>query len=78
MEDYFPVADDGVYDYFKDIAEAVALPRVFYTKPNFQRSNLRLAVIGRLSHILNIQYIKNASTNAGRLLSIPNRVSGRV
>ena len=78
MEDYFPVADDGVYDYFKAIAEAVALPVVLYTNPNFQRSDLSLPVIDRLSHIPNIQYIKDASSNTGRLLSIINRVEGRM
>lgn len=78
LEAYFPISDDGVYAYFKAIAEAVTLPVVLYTNPNFQRSDLSLSVIERLSHIPNIRYIKDASSNTGRLLSIINRVQGRV
>lgn len=78
LEAYFPISDEGVYGYFKAIAEAVRLPVVLYTNPNFQRSDLSLPVIDRLSHIANIQYIKDASFNTGRLLSIINRVQGRM
>ncbi len=78
LEAYFPLTDDGVYDYFRAIAEAVALPVVLYTNPNFQRSDLSLPVIDRLSTVDNIVAIKDASTNTGRLLSILNRVGGRL
>jgi 4-hydroxy-tetrahydrodipicolinate synthase len=78
LEAYFPVPDEGVFAYFKAIAEAVSLPVVLYTNPNFQRSDLSLPVIDRLSRIPNIRYIKDASSNTGRLLSILNRVEGRI
>jgi len=78
MEAYFPVGDDGVYDYFRAVAEATALPVVLYTNPNFQRSDLSLAVIARLAEICNIRYIKDASSNTGRLLSIMDRVGDRL
>jgi 4-hydroxy-tetrahydrodipicolinate synthase len=78
LEAYFPIADEGVYTYFKAIADAVSLPVVLYTNPNFQRSDLSLPVMERLSHVPNIRYIKDASTNTGRLLSILNRVEGRM
>ena len=78
LEAYFPVDDQGVYDYFKAIADAVSLPIVLYTNPNFQRSDLSLPVIDRLSHIDNIRYLKDASFNTGRLLSIIERVDGRL
>jgi 4-hydroxy-tetrahydrodipicolinate synthase len=78
LEAYFPLSDDGVYDYFRSIAEAVSLPVVLYTNPNFQRSDLSLPVIDRLSRIDNIRYIKDASSNTGRLLSIIDRVEGRM
>jgi 4-hydroxy-tetrahydrodipicolinate synthase len=67
-----------VFAYFKAIAEAVSIPVVLYTNPNFQRSDLSLPVIGKLSRIPNIRYIKDASFNTGRLLSIINRVEGRL
>jgi 4-hydroxy-tetrahydrodipicolinate synthase len=78
LDAYFPVRDEGVFAYFKAIAAAVSLPVVLYTNPNFQRSDLSLSVIERLSRIPNIGYIKDASFNTGRLLSIINRVEGRL
>jgi 4-hydroxy-tetrahydrodipicolinate synthase len=78
LEAYFPLSEDGVFSYFKAIAEAVSLPVVLYTNPNFQRSDLSLAVIERLSHVPNIRYLKDASSNTGRLLSIINKVEGRM
>lgn len=78
LEAYFPLTDDGVYSYFKAIAEAVSLPVVLHTNPNFQRSDLSLPVIERLSHISNVRYIKDASHNTGRLLSIINSVGDRM
>jgi 4-hydroxy-tetrahydrodipicolinate synthase len=78
LEAYFPVPDEGVLSYFKAIAEAVSIPVVLYTNPNFQRSDLSLPVIDQLSHIPNIGYLKDASSNTGRLLSIINRVQGRI
>lgn len=78
MEAYFPIDDDGVHAYFAAIAGAVSLPIVLYTNPNFQRSDLSLPVIERLSRIDNVGYIKDASSNTGRLLSIMERVEGRM
>ena len=78
LEAYFPIRDEGVFAYFKAIAESVSIPVVLYTNPNFQRSDLSLPVIDRLSHIPNIKYIKDASSNTGRLLSIISRVQGRM
>ena len=46
---------------------------MLYTNPQFQRSDLSLDVIARLSEHPRIRYIKDASTNTGRLLSIMNR-----
>lgn len=78
MEAYFPVGDEGTYAYFKAIAEATSLPVVLYTNPNFQGSDLSIPVLERLSEIDNIRYLKDASSNTGRLLSIMNRVGGKI
>ena len=56
----------------------MSVPIALYTNPNFQRSDLSLPVIDRLSHISNIKYIKDASANTGRLLSIINRMGDRM
>jgi 4-hydroxy-tetrahydrodipicolinate synthase len=78
LEAYFPIPDSGVEAYFRAIAAATPLPVVLYTNPNFQRSDLSLPVIRRLSEVENIGYIKDASTNTGRLLSILNATEGRM
>jgi 4-hydroxy-tetrahydrodipicolinate synthase len=73
LEAYFPLGDAQVESYFRAIADAVDIPVVIYTNPQFQRSDLSLDVIARLSEHPRINYIKDASTNTGRLLSIMNR-----
>jgi 4-hydroxy-tetrahydrodipicolinate synthase len=73
LEAYFPLKEAQVEAYFRAIADAVDIPVVLYTNPQFQRSDLTLDVIERLSRHPRIQYIKDASTNTGRLLSIMNR-----
>jgi 4-hydroxy-tetrahydrodipicolinate synthase len=73
LEAYFPLGDAQVESYFRAIADAVDIPVVIYTNPQFQRSDLTLDCIVRLAGHPRIRYIKDASTNTGRLLSIMNR-----
>jgi 4-hydroxy-tetrahydrodipicolinate synthase len=73
LEAYFPLHDSQVESYFRAIADAIDIPVVIYTNPQFQRSDLSLDCIARLAAHPRIQYIKDASTNTGRLLSIMNR-----
>jgi 4-hydroxy-tetrahydrodipicolinate synthase len=73
LEAYFPLKDAQIDAYFRAIADAVDIPVVLYTNPQFQRSDLTLDVIARLSDHPRIRYIKDASSNTGRLLSIMNR-----
>ena len=78
LEAYFPLSEPQVEAYFTAIADAVNIPVVIYTNPSFQRSDLTLAVIERLSYHPRIAYIKDASTNTGRLLSIMQRCGDRL
>ena len=73
LEAYFPLSEAQVESYFRAIADAVDIPVVIYTNPQFQRSDLTLEVIARLAAHPRIGYIQDASTNTGRLLSIMNR-----
>jgi 4-hydroxy-tetrahydrodipicolinate synthase len=73
LEAYFPLSEAQVESYFRAIADAVDIPVVIYTNPQFQRSDLSLDCIARLAGHPRINYIKDASTNTGRLLSIMNR-----
>ncbi len=78
LEAYFPLDDAGVIAYFRAIADAVSLPVVLYTNPNFQRSDLSIPAIVQLAKIANIVAIKDASNNTGRLLSILNATDGQI
>lgn len=78
LEVYFPVAEDGVVAYFTAVANSTELPIVLYTNPQFQRSDLSLAAIERLTRVENIRYLKDASSDTGRLLTIINAVGDRV
>jgi 4-hydroxy-tetrahydrodipicolinate synthase len=73
LESYFPLKDAQVESYFRAIADAVDIPVVLYTNPQFQRSDLSLDTIAKLATHPRIVAIKDASTNTGRLLSIMNR-----
>jgi 4-hydroxy-tetrahydrodipicolinate synthase len=78
LEAYFPLGETQVESYFRAIADAVDIPVVIYTNPQFQRSDLTLDCIARLAAHPRIQYIKDASTNTGRLLSIMNRCGNSI
>ncbi len=78
LEAYFPLKDAQIESYFRAIADAVDIPVVIYTNPQFQRSDLTLDVIARLAEHPRIRYIKDASTNTGRLLSIMNRCGDNI
>jgi dihydrodipicolinate synthase/N-acetylneuraminate lyase len=78
LEAYFPVAEDGVVGYFTAVANSTALPVVMYTNPQFQRSDLSLPAIERLSNVKNVLYLKDASSDTGRLLTIINAVGDRI
>jgi 4-hydroxy-tetrahydrodipicolinate synthase len=78
LEAYFPLKDPQIEAYFRAVADAVGVPVVLYTNPQFQRSDLSLDVIARLAEHPRIGYLKDASTNTGRLLSIRNRCDLRL
>lgn len=78
LEAYFPVAEEGVVAYFTAVANSTSLPIVLYTNPQFQRSDLSLPAIERLSQVENIRYLKDASSDTGRLLTIINAVGNRI
>jgi len=78
LEAYFPLKDAQIESYFRAIADAVDIPVVIYTNPQFQRSDLTLDVVARLAEHPRINYIKDASTNTGRLLSMINRYGDKL
>jgi len=78
LEAYFPLAEEGVTSYFTAMAGATGLPVVLYTNPQFQRSDLTLPALERLARLPNVRYLKDASSDTGRLLTILNAVGERL
>lgn len=78
MDTYFPVPSEGTIAYFRSIAEAISLPVVLYTNPSFSATNLSWEVIETLATVPNIRYLKDASANTGNLLTIMNRLEGKI
>ncbi len=78
LEAYFPLAEPQIEAYFTPVAQATELPVVLYTNPNFQRSDLSIRSLERLAAVDTIRYLKDASSNTGRLLSIMNAVGDRM
>ncbi len=78
IDSYFPLTAPQIEGYFRAIADAVGVPVVIYTNPSFQRTDLSLELIERLADHDRIRYIKDASSNTGRLLSILERCRGKI
>ncbi len=65
---------EGMYQYFKAVAEATVKPILLYNVPGRTGANLEAATTLRLAQIPNIIGIKEASSNRGQILDI---IAGR-
>ena len=61
---------EGMYQYFKAVAEATEKPILLYNVPGRTGANLEAATALRLAQIDNIVGIKEASSNRGQILDI--------
>ncbi len=78
MDTYFPLSEKQIYSYFRTISEAVSCPVVIYNNPRFLKTDLSIDVIIDLAEIPNIKYLKDASGNTGKLLTILNAVGDKI
>jgi 4-hydroxy-tetrahydrodipicolinate synthase len=75
---YFPLGEAAAVSYYRAVAEATPLPIVLYTNPRFSEFDLPLPLLERLADLPTVRYLKDASTNTGRLLSVLNRLGDRL
>ena len=75
---YFPLADKHVVEHFRIIARAVSCPVVLYTNPKFAKWDFTIPMLEELAEEPNIRYLKDASGNTGKLLSIANTLKDRI
>lgn len=74
----FPVSESGVVSYFRAVAEAVSCPIVLYTNPALLGTDLSIRALTELSQLPNVRYIKDATGNTGRILTILNHFDGQL
>jgi 4-hydroxy-tetrahydrodipicolinate synthase len=78
LQSYFPLPRSAVERYFQEVAEAVPCPVVIYTNPNYLGVDVTPEMVASLAQVPNIQYVKDASSNTGRILTILNKTGGRI
>jgi len=78
LQTMFPLGQPAIEGYFHRVAESVSCPIVLYTNPGVGTADPSIDTLEKLSRVPNIQYIKDASVNTGRLLTLLNRVGDRI
>ncbi len=75
----FPVSPRGIEQHFRKIAETFPTTSMtLYANPEFLGCDIPLDVVASLSHLSNVEYVKDASGATGRILTLLNRVEGRI
>ncbi|MCD6305824.1 MAG: 4-hydroxy-tetrahydrodipicolinate synthase [Deltaproteobacteria bacterium] len=67
---YNKPTQEGLYQHFKAIAEAVALPQVLYNVPGRTSVNMLPETVARLAELTEVVAIKEASGNLGQMAEI--------
>lgn len=75
---YFPVSRETTIQYFQRMAKAVSCPIVLYTNPRFSKADLTPDMLNELVEVPNIKYLKDASGDIGKLISIVNQIEERI
>ena len=71
---YNKPTQEGQYQHFKAIAEAVDKPLVLYNVPGRTAANIEPSTLGRLAKIHNIIAVKEASGNISQIAEVFNHV----
>ena len=71
---YNKPTQEGLYQHYKAIAEAVPLPIILYSVQGRTGVNIEPATVGRLAQIPNVVGIKEASGNISQMAAILNLV----
>jgi len=75
---YVKPTQEGIYQHYKAIADAVHIPQVLYNVPGRTASNMEPETVARLSHIANIVAIKDATADMAQLTRTMMACDGRI
>ena len=75
---YVKPTQEGIYQHYKAIADAVHIPQVLYNVPGRTASNMEPETVARLSHIPNIIAIKDATADMAQLTRTMMACDGRI
>lgn len=75
---YFPIAEQQIVDHFRRVAQSVACPVTLYTNPNFALWDFTIDSLQSLLQEDNIRYLKDASGNIAKLMSIVTAIGDRL
>lgn len=75
---YNKPSQEGLYQHYKTIAEAVALPQVLYNVPGRTGMNMQASTTIRLAEIDNIVAIKEASGDVTQASDIINKAGDKI
>jgi dihydrodipicolinate synthase/N-acetylneuraminate lyase len=78
LPSYFPVEERQVVEHFRSVARSVSCPVTLYTNPKFALWDFTVAALNRLAEEPNIHYLKDASGNIGKLMSIVATLGERI
>lgn len=78
LPDYFPIKEKELVNHFKSVANAVQCPITLYTNPKFASWDFSIDALKKLSETDNIKYLKDASGNIGKLMSIVASLNDRI
>ena len=75
---YNKPTQEGIYQHYKAVADAVHLPQIVYNVPGRTNSNILPETVGRLSKISNIVGIKDATADMDQLNATIDACDGRI
>jgi len=73
---YNKPTQEGIYQHYRTVAQAVHIPIIIYNVPGRTASNMLPETVGRLSHIVNIIGIKDATADMAQLGRTMNACGG--
>jgi len=74
----FPASEEGIIEYFTEVARAVDVPIILYTNPTLLGTDFSPESLTALADVPNIRYIKDATGDTGRILTLINRFGDRL